>query len=103
MSEEFPDQPPAQAPARRAYSDVKPQSATGLPSESVGVRRPPRHWGKTSRNAVPVVIGLALGIVYVTVSSLQWLFILGYVALSVYFVVRLIAHRVRRRRFRRWR
>lgn len=96
MSEQFPGQIPGQDPR----NDPRGQSPVGLPSESIGAPRPPHQFRKGLRAALPIVLGLGLGGLYIANSTARVLFILAYAALAWFYFIRLIVRRLRIRRTR---
>ena len=75
-----------------------------LPSESIGAPRQPRQYRKGLRNALPVVLGLAVGIVYILVSPARPLLTVIYAVYLIVTGVTVMARRGRsawRRRSRR--
>ena len=104
MSEQFPGQPPDQAPGHDPRSNPQGRSRSGLPSESIGAPRQPRQYRKGLRNALPVVLGLAVGIVYILVSPARPFLAVIYAVYLIVTGVTVMARRGRsawRRRSRR--
>ena len=102
-----PDQAPGQDPGGSlpgAHVPVQAQSpgqtSAGLPSDSVGAPRPPRQFRKGLLKALPYVIGLALGVLYIVSPVVRVLVILLYCALAVRNLIRFIVgpHRSRKPR-----
>ena len=94
--EQLPDQAAAPDSASRPAS----QSPAGLPTESVGAPRPPRHFGKNLLKSLPYVLGGTLGILYVFSAAVRVLVILLYAVLAVVSLVRFVAGSRRGRRAR---
>jgi hypothetical protein len=99
----LPDQSTAGPPTIGDVNDkaafVAPaKSPGGLPSESVGVPRPPRNFRKGLRTWLPIVLGLALGVLYCVSATVRALVIVLYVVLAFVNFIRFIA--VPRRRSR---
>jgi hypothetical protein len=91
VHEQFPGQAPDQAQAPDSSSGLPDQSPAGLPSESVGVPRPPRQFRKGLRHWLPVVLGLSLGVLYIVSAAVRVLVILLYAVLALLNLIRFIA------------
>jgi hypothetical protein len=83
VQEQFAGQPPDRAAAPHSSSVLPDRSPVGLPNESVGVPRPPRQFRKGLRNWLPIVLGLALGVLYIVSATVRVLVILLYAALAL--------------------
>jgi hypothetical protein len=94
VQEQFPGQLPDRAADRAAAPDsssgLPDQAPVGLPNESVGVPRPPRQFRKELRHWLPIVLGLALGVLYIVSATVRVLVILLYAALALLNLMRFI-------------
>ena len=90
VQEQFPGQLPDQAAAPDSSSGLPDQSPVGLPNESVGVPRPPRQFRKGLRHWLPIVLGLALGVLYIVSAAVRVLVILLYAALALLNLIRFV-------------
>jgi hypothetical protein len=100
VQEQFPGQLPDQASAPDSSSGLPDQSPDALPSESVGAPRPPRQFRKGLRNALPIVLGLTLGVLYIVSSAARVLVILLYFVLALLNLIRFMVRPRRNRRAR---
>jgi hypothetical protein len=100
VQEQFPGQLPDQAAAPDSSSGLPDQSPVGLPNESVGVPRPPRQFRKGLRHWLPIVLGLALGVLYIVSATVRVLVILLYAALALLNLIRFIVRPRRNSRAR---
>lgn len=104
VEEQIPGQLPDQASALDSFSGLPDallapaKSPEGLPSESVGASRPPHNFRKRLRTALPIVLGLALGVLWCVSATVRALVIVLYVVLAFVNFIRFIA--VPRRRSR---
>jgi hypothetical protein len=69
VQEQSQGQLPDQAAVTGSSSGIPDQSPVGLPNESVGVPRPPRQFRKGLRHWLPIVLGLALGVLSTALNS----------------------------------
>ena len=102
---QWPDQAPGQDPGGSLSGADVPvqeqlpgQSPVALPSDSVGARRPSRKFRKGLYKALPYIIGLALGVLYIVSPVARVLVILMYCGLAMRNLIRFIAgpHRSRK-------
>jgi hypothetical protein len=88
------EQSQGQLPDRAAATDssggLPDQSPVGLPNETVGVPRPPRQFRKGLRHWLPIVLGLALGVLYIVSAAVRVLVILLYAALALLNLIRFV-------------
>ena len=84
-------QEPDQAPVPDAPRGLASQAPAGLPSDSVGAPRPPRQFRKGLYKALPYVIGLTLGVLYIVSPVARVLVILLYCGLALRNLIRFIA------------
>jgi hypothetical protein len=85
----LPDQSPVGPPT---IGDVNTAaSPDGLPSQSVGTPRLPRKFRKELRTWLPIVLGLALGVLYIMSATVRVLVILLYAGLAFFNLIRFIA------------
>lgn len=91
VQEQFPGQLPDQASAPDSSSGLADQSPVGLPGESVGAPRPPRQFRKGLRKALPYLLGLVLGVLYIVSAAVRVLVILLYCALALLNLIRFMA------------
>jgi hypothetical protein len=100
VQEHSPGQLPDQAPAPDSSSGLAGQSPVGLPGDSVGVPRAPRQFRKGLRHALPYVLGLTLGVLYVVRAEVRVLVILLYVVLALLNLIRFMTGSRRSRKAR---
>ena len=81
---------PDKAPGPDSSNGLAGRSPVGLPGESVGAPRPPRHFLKGLRSALPYVLGFTLGILYIVSSAVRVLVILLYCVLALLSLIRLM-------------
>jgi hypothetical protein len=90
VHEHLPGQLPDKAPGPESSDGLAGRSPVGLPGESVGAPRPPRHFLKGLRSALPYVLGFTLGILYIVSSAVRVLVILLYCVLALLSLIRLM-------------
>src|ERR1700678_3716027 len=90
VQDQFPGQLPDRAAAPDSSTGLPDQSPVGLPNESVGIPRPPRQFRRGLRHWLPIVLGLALGVLYIVSAAVRVLVILLYAALALLNLMRFI-------------
>jgi hypothetical protein len=81
---------PDRAAATDSSGGLPDQSPVGLPNETVGVPRPPRQFRRGLRHWLPIVLGLALGVLYIVSAAVRVLVILLYAALALLNLIRFV-------------